>query len=203
MVKNELSGYTGTLWEEWKPIPGYENKYEVSNEGRVRSLNYHQTGKTKLLKARKVGGGYLGVVLCKDREKKHHLVHRLVFEAFRGKIPTGMQINHLDENKLNNLIENLEVCTPKENLNYGTRNERVAKAMKKAMIGNTNGKANINRKDQSKPVNKIDIVTGKILNTYPSIHEAHRQTGINHGSIVKCCKGNRSHASGFKWKYAV
>ena len=132
---------------------------------------------------------------------KTHYIHRIVWEAFRGKIPAGMEINHLDENPANNWIENLEVCTRKENLNYGTRNVRAGKAIAKAMIGNTNGKANINNPLRSKAVNQIDRVTGKILNTYPSTREAERQTGIAYQNIGKCCLSNRKTAGGYIWRY--
>lgn len=175
--------------EIWMPVTGYEGKYEVSNEGRVRSLNYRHTGKTKELKAGNVRG-YLNVVLCKNGKKKNYKVHRLVLEAFRGAIPAGMEINHLDEVKTNNWLSNLEPCTRKENNNFGTRNERATKA-------------NINHPLKSKSVQQLDRVTGEVLNTYPSIHEAERQTEINQSNIAQCCLGNpkHSHAGGYKWRY--
>ena len=180
--------------EVWKDIPNYEGLYEVSNCGIVRSLNYNHTGKTKVMKALKNRNGYLRVNLWKDGKRKAHLVHRLVWEAFRGAIPAGLQINHLDERKDNNWLDNLEVCTHKENINHGTRNERVAKAL----IGK-----NVNNPSQSKPVHQIDIVSGEILNTYSSCMEAQRQTGIHQTEIVQCCKGKRyKSAGGFKWRYA-
>lgn len=183
--------YVGSLWEEWKPIPGYEGLYEVSNEGRVRSLNYHREGEVKGLKAGKARGDYLRVQLYKDGKGKNRPVHRLVYEAFNGPIPPGMQINHLDEVKTNNWLGNLEVCTPSENVNYGTRNERIAKAR-------------TNHPSLSKAVHQIDKLTGEVINTFPSAREAERQTGINQSHIVQCCKGNSnySHAGGFIWQYA-
>lgn len=194
----KTSEYVGSLWEEWRDIEGYEGKYQVSNEGRVRSLNYNHTGQVKVMKAGKLNTGYLLVCLWKDGKMKSHLIHRLVWEAFRGTIPSGLQINHLDERKDNNCLENLEVCTCRENNNYGTHNERMAKALKKVMIGKF-----VNRQDQSKPIHQIDRLTGEVINTYPSCMEAERQTGINNRSIAKCCKGNpqHSHAGGFKWRY--
>lgn len=181
--------------EIWKPVRGYEDLYEVSNCGRVRSLNYHRSGETRFLSLWKNKGGYLRTKLSKDGKENKVLVHRLVWEAFRGKIPTGLQINHLDENKENNNILNLELCTVKKNANWGTRNKRVSKA--------NSGKF-INRKDQSKPVHQIDRKTGEVLNTFPSIKEAMRQTGIDDTHIGKCCKGHPwySHAGGYKWQYA-
>ena len=180
--------YVGSLWEEWRDIEGYEGRYQVSNEGRVRSLNYNHTWKTKELRTAKNGSGYLQVVLCKNGKMKHHFVHRLVYEAFRGEIPEELVINHLDENPANNWLENLETCTQKDNINYGTRTERA-------------GKSNLNNPSLSKPVHQIDRVTGEVLNTYPSCKEAQRQTGIDNSNIVKCCLSNRNSAGVYKWSF--
>lgn len=116
--------------ERWKSIKGYEGLYEVSDWGRVRSLNY---GKVKVLSPIDNGKGYLRVMLCKDGKKKQFLVHRLVWVSFRGTIPKGMQINHLNEDKSDNRLSNLEMVTAKQNVNHGTRNERVAKALSKQL----------------------------------------------------------------------
>lgn len=171
--------------EKWKNIKGYEGKYEVSNCGRVRSLNYRRSGEVKELKPGTDGFGYKFVLLSTNGKPRMKKVHRLVYEAFRGPIPAGMEINHLDENPANNWLENLETCTRKENNNYGSHNERVAKA---------NGK----------PVQQIDRVTGEVLNIFPSVREAGRQTGINPSHIASCCKGKPWYksAGGYKWRYA-
>lgn len=126
--------------EIWKPVVGYEGLYEVSNTGKVRSLDreiiqtrngisfvYHKKGKT--LSPNKVGNGYLSVRLRCDccggqRKDEKRLIHRLVAEAFIPN-PDGLEtVNHKDENKTNNTVENLEWMTLHENLFYGTRNER-------------------------------------------------------------------------------
>jgi len=186
--------YVGTLWEEWRDIEGFEGRYQVSNEGRVRSLNYNRTEKVKVMKCRMNTNGYHQVPLTKDGKMKMYLVHRLVYESFVGQIPDDMQVNHLDEVKTNNSLSNLKLTTPSENTNYGTGNKRRSKTL--------TGK-NINRQDQSKPVHQIDKVTGEILNTYPSVREAYRKTGIAYQNISECCKGNqnRSHAGGYKWSF--
>lgn len=114
--------------EYWKAIKGYEGLYEVSNTGKVRSINYNRTGKVKELSSLGNGLGYLLVVLCQEGKRKNFLVHRLVVEAFIGVIPKGFVVNHKDENKHNNNVENLEICTYKYNNNYGTRNERLSAA---------------------------------------------------------------------------
>lgn len=114
--------------EEWRDIEGYPN-YRVSNLGRVKSLNYNHTGKEKVLKAG-TNKGYLRVVLCKNGKKKRFQVHRIVAMAFLPNLHNYPQVNHMDENPLNNCVENLEWCTAQYNSNYGTRIERVAAAHK-------------------------------------------------------------------------
>lgn len=121
--------------EIWKDIPGYEGLYQVSDYGRVRSLWY---GKIKVLKPGNHRGYYV-VKLCKNGKKKHHSIHRLVVETFIGPIPKRMVVNHKNENKLDNRLDNLEIVTPKENANWGTGIERRTKKL----IGNTFGSKKI------------------------------------------------------------
>lgn len=114
--------------ETWLPVKGYEDLYEVSDLGRVRSLNYAKTGEVRVLKPTLYNNGYLVIGLRKDGKLKRFLVHRVVVTSFMGDIPKGMQVNHKNEDKTDNRLSNLEVVTPKENINWGTRNERAAKA---------------------------------------------------------------------------
>ena len=102
--------------EIWKDIPSYEGLYQVSNLGKIKSLNYNHTGKEKILKNRKTSHGYLGVVLWKNKEKHNTSVHRLVMRAFVG--DSDMIINHKDFDKTNNSLDNLEYCTQKYNVRY-------------------------------------------------------------------------------------
>lgn len=120
--------------EIWKDVVGYEGLYQVSDLGQVRSLNYNKTGKVKVLSPAINNRGYCHVILCKDRKKKDFLVHRLVVTAFIGPIAKGRQVNHKNENKLDNRLSNLEVVTAKENTNHGTRNERIAKALSRPLV---------------------------------------------------------------------
>ena len=94
----------------------------VSNFGNVKSLNYRHTNKERMLKTQ-LYKGYVYVFL---KRTKGYRVHRLVYEAFIGPIPDGMQVNHIDEDKSNNRLDNLNLMTPKENCNYGTGIERRA-----------------------------------------------------------------------------
>ena len=174
--------------EIWKPVLGYEGLYEVSNFGRVKSFFYKRQGKTIVLSPRKVGNGYLAVHLSKDKKKISFRIHRLVWEAFNGPIPAGMQVNHNNEVKTDNRLENLSLMVQKDNLNWGTRNKRASKAM-------TNGKL-------SKRVFQYSL-GGEFIQGYPSISEAARQLNKRTGSICLCCKGKAKTAYGFIWRYAV
>ena len=115
--------------EIWKDIPGYEGKYEVSNLGNVRSLNYNRSGEPKLLKQGNVNG-YKVVILYKDGKKKTCNVHRLVAMTFIPNPDNLPIVNHKDEDKSNNNVNNLEWCTYKYNNTYGTARERAGKKMR-------------------------------------------------------------------------
>lgn len=173
--------------ETWKAIAGYEGLYEVSDQGRVRSLNHR---KSRILKTQKRYDGYLQAHLCKNSKMKNFLVHRLVAQAFcPNPDPIHFdQVNHLDEVKTNNVASNLEWCDVKYNNNYGTHNDKVAKAL-------------INYPKKSKEVQKFDK-QGNLLATYPSTMEAGRVTGICQSSIVMCCHGKLKSAGGYIWRYA-
>lgn len=115
--------------EIWKEIKGYEGLYEVSNLGRVRSVDrtvLYKNGQTHIHKGKLlvpgVGKtGYMQVCLCKNGEMKHPLIHRLVAETFIPNPDNLPQINHKDENPSNNVLDNLEWCTAEYNLKYGGR----------------------------------------------------------------------------------
>lgn len=166
--------------EVWKDIPGYEGLYQVSNTGKIKSMNYGRTGAPGILTPGNAGSGYKCVELSNaDKKLRKHLVHRLVWKTFVGPIPEGMQINHKDENKSNNSLENLEVVTPKQNMNFGTRNIRASLSI-------------------MKPIVKIDMVSGEILKEYPSLSCAMKEYG---NSVLHAVKGRHKQAYGFKWKY--
>ena len=121
--------------EIWKSIPGYEGLYEVSNTGRVRSLDrYVKVGfgayrlhKGKIINLTLSNSGYYFVDLTYKYKRKHFYVHRLVAEAFIPNPDNLPQVNHKDEDKTNNIAENLEWCDRKYNMNYGTKIERQKK----------------------------------------------------------------------------
>lgn len=169
--------------EEWRDIAGYEGLYQVSNLGRVKSLNYRHTGKGKILKPDKNKYGYLQVTLYKNGKYNRRFVHRLVARMFIPNHKNLPQINHKDENKENNRIDNLEWCDAKYNINYGTRNERAAKSL-------------LNNKYRSKPV--LCVETGKV---FSSAMEAERKTGADHSNITKCCRGELIRTKHLHWQY--
>lgn len=115
--------------EEWKDIKGYEGIYQISNMGRVKSLSNGKYKKEKIRKYRKDKDGYLQLNLHKNNVMTTFKVHRLVAEAFIPNPHNLPQVNHKDEDKTNNRVDNLEWCTVEYNNNYGTRNKRIANAL--------------------------------------------------------------------------
>lgn len=104
--------------EVFKDIEGYEGLYQVSNLGRVKSLNYNKTGNERILSSANNGLGYYFVDLHKKGKKEKHFLHRLVAEAFLENPNNLPDVNHIDQNKQNNTISNLEWCTRKYNVRY-------------------------------------------------------------------------------------
>lgn len=162
--------------EVWEDVKGYKGLYKVSSMGNVKSLI---TG--KILKPGKDRYGYLYVQLCKDGRRKNYRVHRLVAQAFLNPVAGKDIVNHLDEVKTSNHYSNLEYCTHKENVNWGTRNERMAKV-------------------KSKPVQGINPKTGKVVVEFPSTMEAGRN-GFDSGHVSRCCLGERKSHHGLIWRY--
>ena len=173
--------------EIWKPINDYEG-YEVSNYGRVRSINRNiidKNGKTiyrngKLLSQNKINSGYLMVDFNINGIHKRELVHRLVAKAFISNPDNLPEINHKDENKLNNHIDNLEWCDGKFNKQYSD-------------VFNKGGQA------VSKSIKVIDPCGKETI--YKSIAEASRATGFKTSAINWCIKDNRPNRKGYRFIY--
>lgn len=170
--------------EEWKPIIGYPN-YRVSNLGRVYSKNVNRILVTTRTRKK---DGYEIVMLSKDGKSKGFLVHRLVYQAFVGEIPDGMQINHIDENKLNNNVENLETVTPSQNVSYGSASERRWKTLRS--------------KYPEWPVQLRkpcrNETTGEV---FASVSEAARAIGCRPNCISNACSKRRKTYHGQVWSY--
>ena len=170
--------------EIWKDIAGYEGVYKISNLGRVKSLNYLRKGIEKERIPNKNNSGYLIVGLHKNGKIKQFLIHRLVAEAFIENPENLPQVNHIDENKLNNCVENLEWRSAKYNSNYGEHNYNLRNTM------------------SSKVPNVLQYtLDGKFLNEYVSGRDAERKTGFSHDGILQCCQGKYRTWKGFIWKY--
>lgn len=176
--------------EIWKSLDfmGFDG-YEVSNWGRVKSLNYRHKGIEGILKQGKDRYGYLFVVLCQNRERKTFTVHRLVCLTFLENPLNLPQINHKDENKENNCLNNLEWVSPKENINYGTRNDKVRKAHK--------GKPHYK---QRKPILQY-TKEGEFIREWDSITTVSKELNLNKVNICMCCKKKLKTAYGFIWRY--
>ena len=171
--------------EVWRNIDEYDN-YQVSNLGRVKSLNYNHTGKEKILKPAKSRNGYLAVCLCKNGKCKQFKIHRLVAKAFIPNPNNLPECNHRNEIKTENCVDNLEWCSKQYNINYGTGTKRSAKKR-------TNGK-------RSKPVLQYDQ-DGNFIKEWPSANEVERQLGFGNGNISACCLGKYKQAYGYIWHY--
>ena len=179
--------------EEWVDIEGYKGKYQVSNYGRVKSVERtvrdnrgYRIVAERIMKPRKSNRGYLQVGLYKDSKVKMCYVHRLVATAFCENPEGYKEVNHINEDKLDNKAENLEWCSHSYNNSY---NGKAKKAGKKTA------------EKLSKPIYSINKESG-LITCWESIMEASRQTGISQGGICDCLKGRRNSAGGFYWYYA-
>lgn len=162
--------------EIFAPVVGYEGLYKISNYGRIYSIQ-----KRKYLRPKSNGRGYLQIELTKEKNHKMHYVHRLVAEAFIENPDNLPQVNHKDENKKNNATENLEWCSAKHNLSYGTRIKRIANKNKKPIL-------------QIGP-------DGNIIRRFDGLADAER-CGYNHSNVSNCCSGKLKLAYGYKWRFA-
>ena len=187
--------------EVWKDVKGYEGIYEVSNFGNLKSFyakvgcngEYTRSIKGSLLRKRYCPNGYIQYVLCRDGNKKYVYAHRLVAQAFIENNKEELnQINHKDENKHNNHVDNLEWCTQYYNNTYGTKIERQVKSINYEEVG----------RKQSIPVNQY-LKDGTFIKKWSSITQVKRELNISRGDISCCCRNIKlKTAGGFKWEYA-
>ena len=168
--------------EIFKDIKNYEGLYQVSNLGRVYSIRNNKILKPKLNKC-----GYLSVNLKYKGSHVTKSIHRLVAQTFIENPYNFPQVNHIDEDKTNNCVDNLEWCSAKYNINYGTRKEKCAATLKQTM--------------GYKDVAQIDINTNEVIAIFPSQCEASRQTKIPQGNIGKVLRKERKMAGGYYWRY--
>ena len=220
----KLNLYIFNMEEIWRDIKDYEGLYQVSNMGRVKSLgrwsNRQKNGvsfpyfiKEKILKNRKIKGGYYIVGLCKDKISKDYRVSRLVAEAFIPNPDNKLFVDHIDTNPLNNFSNNLRWVTQKENMNNPltlvkmsnshkgrTLSEETRKKLSEANKGKTTHMLGKFGKDHhnSRPIIQFTL-DGELIRKWDSIADAKRETGAH--KIVDCCNGKRNKTNGFKWEY--
>ena len=184
-----------TLTDEvWKEIPDFP-MYMVSNKGRIKTLKkiyYCGNHKSKRIESEHIisevtmKDGYKRVSLSNNGLRKSFLVHRLVAKIFISNPNNLPQVNHKDEDKTNNSVDNLEWCDSKYNSNYGSRNIRASKSLY--------------CKGKSKTIGQYTL-EGKLIRIWCSATEAARKLGYNQGLIDMCCKGKRNKHKNYIWKY--
>lgn len=155
--------YTSIMTNEvWKDIPQYDGVYQVSNKGRIRSFAQSKSGEPKLMYSASNGSGYRYVTLCKGGKRRNWYIHRLVATAFIGDITNGLVINHLDHDRSNNSVENLEITTQRNNVHYSSSLMRKPKSRKGNYYITDRG-------------NRFEVyVKLKYLGSYKTIEEARR-----------------------------
>lgn len=177
--------------EIWKDIEGYNGLYQISNLGNVKSVERYRKGKNNsavyvpeyLLKGKIDKDGYINVALCTGKHKtmKFYRIHRLVAMAFIPNPNNLPVVNHKNEDKQDNRVENLEWCTVQYNTMYGTG--RLRTSMK-----------------QGRAVEQLDL-DGNVIETFYSMCVASKMTGVPQPNIHKVCNGDRRTAGGYKWRY--
>lgn len=163
--------------ELWKDIPNYEGLYQISNLGNIMSIR-----RKRLIKSDRRKDGYIQVHLTKDKKMKNFLLHRLVAITFIENYNDYEFINHIDGNKENNSLNNLEWCDRSYNILHAYDNELIKKRKKVGQYDKDNN----------------------LLNIYESIMEASKKTNIDRSHISACCKGKKKYksAGGYIWRYA-
>ena len=177
--------------EVWKDIPNYENLYQVSNFGNVKSLdrkvkqwnrfkNIYVLYKGKLIKPNKTNKGYLKVGLSKEGKTKYYNIQRLVAMAFLENFDSNLTVDHINCDKTQNNVDNLQMLTLKENIQLSYKNKL----------------------HKLKKVAKYDL-KDNLLKIYDSVAEASRLNGCSSQLIKNCCDNKKycKTGKGFKWKY--
>lgn len=161
--------------EIWKAIKGYEGKYQISNLGRVKSLDYRHTRKEKIMTPRNNGHGYLHIGIYNNNKRHCYYVHRLVAQTFIENPDNLPQVNHKDLNRQNNKVSNLEWCSIEYNNTYAEKHRKIAK--------------------------KVGCYKdGKLIKVYDAIRDV-KKDGFHHSNISSVLKGKSKSAYGYQWKY--
>lgn len=148
--------------EIWKDVQGYEGLYQVSNLGRVKSLNYHNTKEERVLKQNMVRD-YYQVCFSVNKKRKYYRVNRLVATAFIPNPNNYQFVNHINEVKTDNRVDNLEWCDVKYNINYGSRNERISISSKGKVLSQETKDKIAKAKRDKKTLNRMKTIFIKLL----------------------------------------
>ena len=171
--------------EIWKDVAGYDGLYQVSSFGNVKNI---KTG--RILRPCVHRTGYISAMLYKNGKPKRHNIHRLVAIAFIENEHNYPCVNHIDENKANNCIENLEWCTADYNMKHGTMSDRLSK-----------NRGHDSRRAGRKVV-QMDT-RGRVIKVWASISQASKETGTAKTSIQECCNGIHKTANQYIWTYTT
>ena len=169
--------------EEWKDIKGYEGLYQASTYGRIKSLSRDGNNKTKkdriMKQCNSKKGNYLTIRLCKNKNTKLFKVHRLVAMTFIDNPNNYTDVNHLDGDKHNNYISNLEWCSRKHNIEHAY-------------------KLGLRKVKKIRQINS----DGELIKEWSSMSAASADTNIDISKICMCCRKQKATAGGFIWEYA-
>lgn len=185
MIKMDYSN------EIWKPVKGYEDYYEVSNMGRVKSLL--NTSRSGVMSPSKNLYGYYNLSLSLHGKIRRHLVHRLVAEAFIPNICDKPQVNHKNGNVTDNCVENLEWVTAKENMQHAFH--VLKRKPNKPQLGK------FGKLDPYAKAVKMFSKDGTLIKRFDCISDAERELNIRSTNIAATCRGKRPSAGGYKWEY--
>lgn len=187
--------------EIWKSVKGWEDLYEVSNFGNIRSLHYKNPYLMKPILDNK---GYLRVSFVEKNSKryKRFAVHRLVAEAFISNPNNLPQVNHKDENKQNNCVDNLEWCTNKYNCNYGKYKDKVRNSRIGMRFSELHRK-NLSISHIAIQGKAVDMFSSdeRLLAEFDCISTASKQTGISTSCISHCCNGRTKSSGGYIFRF--
>ena len=174
--------------ERWMPIEGYE-KYLVSNTGKIKGY------RGRLLTFTLDKDGYETVSLCKNSKQKTFMVHRIVAKAFIPNTENLQTVDHIDGNKRNNSVDNLQWLSRRDNVRKYHREQGHRLFETPRVKGRVKGESKRIRVNQF-------TRSGELVNTFISFMDAERKTGVRYGNISMCVNGHKPSAGGYVWRKA-